>query len=951
MAMGDTLGTIRGQMVLDVKQALAAYTQVRQQNISTVTALHTGAGALTSLGVGMTAAGAGMAAGILVAVDAAAQFERKLDYFGAVSDATQAEYDAIREKALELGEDTIYSADQIAESFIELGKSGVEARDIIDGIGEGVANLGAAADIPLDTAANIITSAVATFQLGADNAVMVADKLAGAANASIVDVEDLGVSLKYAGGVAASLGVPFEDLNVALAILGENGIKGSTAGTSLRQILLGLNGSTAKAKDALKELGIITADGSNQFYNMDGSAKSLSEVFQILQDATAGMSDQQKTAVMQQIFAVRALPSLIALTREGADGFNEMADAVNRTTAMEVASKRLDNLAGDIEILQGNIDTLLVKQGSGLQDFARGVVQGVTNIIQAFSNLPAGVQQGILIFASVVSIVLILVGVFGLIAGSILNMIALAIQLAPVWAFLGKALGIVTGAVRAFNLALMANPIGFIIGLIALIVGALIWFFTETELGREVWANFMQFLTEAWANISAVAVDIWNNVASFFSDLWTNISDFFMTAVQFISDIFFNWHPLGIIIANWDGIIQFFVDLWTNITTGIANFITGAISFFQNLPTRIGEFFAALPGMIGYALGFLLGTVVRFFLMIGTWLATNVPIMINNVITFFQQLPGRIVQFFTDLYNGAVHWVTQMAINIAIWAYKTYTGFINWIQQLPGMIVKFFTDLYNGAVKWITNTALTVISKAMAIYNGIVNWIRQLPAMVSQFFNDVVRNVTRFMTDALNNAKRIASDIFNGIKNGIEGIPRLVTGIFNNVVQAIKDVIGRAVRAVRDFASGLWEGFKDGLGINSPSYIEHAMWAITGVIDDETQHMKKQVRVVQNLGNGITEMGQNMGFGFGAQLDQDLIALQKQVAAAKSLSAEVAGGQFGIANDASTQVAAINGLNQTLQAIAEKDTINVEKLEVVNPEPEPTSESLPSAIRKLAYIG
>lgn len=950
MALGDALGTIRGQMVLDVKQALSAYTQVRQQNISTVTALHTGGGALTALGVGMTAAGVGMAAGILYAVDAAAQFERKLDYFTAVADTTQAEYDAIREKALQLGEDTIYSADQIAESFIELGKSGVVAEDIINGIGEGVAALGAAADIPLDTAANIITSAVATFQLGADQAVMVADKLAGAANSSIIDVEDLGVSLKYAGGVAASLGVPFEDLNTALAILGENGIKGSTAGTSLRQILLGLNGSTAKAKDGLKELGIITEDGTNRFYDANGSAKSLAEVFQILNEATAGMSDQQRTAVMQQIFAVRALPSLIALTREGAKGFDVMAESINKTTAAEVAGKRLDNLSGDIEILQGNIDTLLIKQGSGLQEFARGVVQAVTQVIQVFGNLPPGVQQGIMIFIAVAAVIVTLIGVFGLLAGGVLNMIALGLQLAPVWGFLAKGLAIVRGAVLAFNAALMANPIGLIIGLIAIIVAALIWFFTETELGREVWANFMQFLTEAWENISRVAVEVWNNVANFFSELWTNISNFFTSAVQTIMDLFFTWHPLGIIIANWDGIIQFFVDLWTNITTGIANFITGAITFFQQLPTRIGEFFTALPGMVGYALGFLLGTVVRFFLMIGTWLVTNVPIMIQAVITFFQELPGKVVQFFTDLYNGAVAWVTQLAIQVALWAYQTYTGFINWIQQLPAQIIKFFTDLYNGAIRWMAQFLLNAIAKAREIYTGIVNWIRQVPTMVTQFFNDVVRNVTRFMTDALNNAKRIASDIFNGIKRGIEGIPGLVTGIFNNVVSAIKGVITRAVNAVRDFASGLWEGFKDGLGINSPSYIEHAMWAITGVIDDETQHMKKQVRVVQGLGNGITEMGQNMGFGFGAQLDQDLISLQKQVAAAKGLQASVAGGELGITTDASTQAAAIASLNTTLKAIAEKDTINIEELRIDNPVPETASESLPTAIRKTAYM-
>src|ERR1044071_5958178 len=244
-------------MILDVKQALASYTAARAAHVSTVTALSTGAGALTSVGQGMAVAGAGLAVGIGVAVNAAADFERKLDYFGAVSNSTQEEYDAIRQKALELGKDTIYSAGQIADSFVELGKAGVSATDIIGGVGEGVAALGAAADIPLDTAATIITSAVQSFGLGADQAVEVADKLAGAANASIVDVQDLGVSLKYAGGVASALGIQFDDVNTALALLGKYGIRGSTAGTSLRQTLISLGGATAKAEGELKALGII----------------------------------------------------------------------------------------------------------------------------------------------------------------------------------------------------------------------------------------------------------------------------------------------------------------------------------------------------------------------------------------------------------------------------------------------------------------------------------------------------------------------------------------------------------------------------------------------------------------------------------------------------------------------------------------------------------------------
>lgn len=902
--MAETLGTIRGQMILDVKQTLAAYTSARQANISTVTALHTGAGALIASGAAMAGVGTIMAAGLLTAVGAAAEFEKKLDYFGAISASTQAEYDAIREKALQLGTDTVYSANEIADSFVELGKAGVGANDIINGIGEAVANLGSAADIPLDTAAVIIMSAVQTFGLSADSAVGVADKLAGAANASIISVEDIGTSLKYAGGVAASLGIPFEDVNTAIALLGQYGIRGSTAGTSLRKMMLSLGGATPKATAALKDLGIITEDGANKFYDAEGSAKPLADIFQTLQEATSGLTDKQKVSALNTIFQNRALASAIGLTTEGAAGFEKMAEAIDKTTAMEVAGKRLDNLSGDLEVLQGNIDTLMITTGSSFQEFARTVIQAVTGIVQAFIDMPAGLQQAILIFMGITGILLILVGTFGMFAGAVLNMIALGIQLAPVFVAIGKAIGIARTAVQLFGLAMTTalGPVGIIITVIALLVGALVWFFTQTEVGKNAWSSFMGFLGEAWANISSTATKVFTDMGTFFSDTWANIVGFFTGAIDFIMGLFFTFHPLGIIIANWGAIVSFFTTLWTNVTTGITNFITGALSFFQALPGNILAFFMALPGMIGYALGFLLGTIVRVFIAIGVWLFTELPLIINNVVTWFAELPGKVGAFLAQLYTDAVLWFTTMGVNIILKVIEMYNGIIQWFQQLPAQVAAFFLDLVARAINTFTSLRDRILIIAANIMLGIINFFRQLPANVARIFNDVVTSITTTFAGALATAIRIASDIKNGIVNGIQGIPGLVTGIFNNVISAIKGVITSAANAVKDFAAGMWEGFKDGLGIHSPSYIEHAMWAITGVVADETDNLKKQVKVIQGLGNGISEVGNNLGVGFGNNFTGDLTSLYSQMSSGKALELQVMNGSMlGSANNQNNQ--------------------------------------------------
>lgn len=852
------LGTIRGQMILDINQALAAYTKVRREHLNTVTALQTGGGALVTAGAGVAAAGAAMAGGFIYAATKAGEFERKLDYFSAVSSATQAEYDAIREKALQLGADTIYSADQIAESFVELGKAGVGPKDIIDGIGEAVANLGAAADIPLDAASNILMAAVQTFGLSADEAVGVADKMAGAANASMIDIQDLGTSLKYAGGVARTLGLDFDDVNTAIAILGQYGIRGSTAGTSLRQMMVSLTGKTKPATKALTELGIITEDGTNRFFDAEGNAKSLSEVFQILQDATAGLTSEQKLNYLRQIFQNRALAAASALTQSGAEGFTEMYEAIGKTTAMGVANERLDNLSGDIEILKGNIETLVIDTGSGFQTFARSLVQGITTVIQAFSNLPSWLQSSIIGFLAFSAVALVIVGSLGMFAGSILQIIGLIMRIGPALSGLKTGLAVVRTAMLGVNAAFLANPITWIIVGIVALIAAFIWLWNNVE-------GFRNFWIAVWDVIKSAAAAVWDwlqSLPGWFAGVWnsivTGVSAFVEGVVLFFQELpgrivaFFT--QLGTDIAT------FWTNLTTSVSTAVSNFINSIVVFFQELPGKIGAFFAALPYLIGYSLGLIIGTIVRWaidtYSAITAW-ATNTY---NAVVDWFSKLPGRVVAFFTQVYNGVVTWLKNALTQAILKSIAIYNGIVDWLQKLPGKVIGFFTDLYNGAVRWLNDMATQAVIKAMAIYNGIVDWLQKLPGKVVGFFTTLAQDIATKLNEAVDKAVTLAGKIYNGVVNGITGIPGQVSAIFGKVVGAVRDKITSAFNAVRDFAAGLWNGFKEGLGIHSPSYIEHAMWAITDVVDEETNRLKGQVKAVQDLGNGISEVGNNLGF-------------------------------------------------------------------------------------------
>jgi len=151
------------------------------------------------------------------------------------------------------------------------------------------------------------------------------------------------------------------------------------------------------------------------------------------------------------------------------------------------------------------------------------------------------------------------------------------------------ATGVATAAQWAWNAAMTANPIGIIIVAIAALVAALVFFFTQTDLGREIWANLIQFLTEAWANLKLGATLIFTALGEFFSNFWTNLKALFFAAVQGLVNLFLTWTPLGILINNFGAIVAFFTQLWTDVKTRFSEGVDGAVQFVRDLPGKALE--------------------------------------------------------------------------------------------------------------------------------------------------------------------------------------------------------------------------------------------------------------------------------------------------------------------------------------------------------------------------
>lgn len=383
MADGVNLGSAYGEIQIDTEGAVASVNSLA----STMRSVGTG------LSIGVTAPLVGVAA---AAINSAGTFEQSMNVMAQVSGATGAQMEALQAQALSLGATTSFSAGEAAEAMLELSKAGLSPVEVGQAIA-GTMDLAAAGNLGLAQAATIAANAINAFQLPAERTADVANLLAAAANASSVDVTDLAQGMQMAGAVFASNGQSVEDLTTALAILGNNAITGSDAGTSLKTMLMRLAAPTDDAAAVMADLGL-------QVFNADGSMRGFADIVGQLEAATAGLTDQERSMALQTVFGADAIRAATILAREGADGFDEMAQNVNKDgAAAATAGARMKGMRGAIEYLKGSIDSFLITAALPFLDSMSGIVRVVADGISAIGNLPRPVLDAAIAFGAVLA--------------------------------------------------------------------------------------------------------------------------------------------------------------------------------------------------------------------------------------------------------------------------------------------------------------------------------------------------------------------------------------------------------------------------------------------------------------------------------------------------------------------------------------------------------------------
>lgn len=310
-------------------------------------------GAARALGISSAAAGLFVfSKAALGAVKSAATLEQELDVFRQVSGATADEMARVAAEARSLGADIRLpgvSSGDAAATMVELAKAGLSVDDVLKGT-RGTLQLATAANIDFGVSAELASNALNGFQLPGAAAVRVADLLAGAANAAQGDIGDFGAALAQSAAVAHQAGISIDDTVTFLTELAKAGIQGSDAGTSLRVALLRLIAPGAQAKKIFEELGVEISDAQ-------GNIRT--DVFEQLRVSMDRLEPATRNAALATIFGTDAVRAAAIFVRDGAAGFQELADQVTRAgQAQETAAARTEGLAGKAGALSSNLETL-----------------------------------------------------------------------------------------------------------------------------------------------------------------------------------------------------------------------------------------------------------------------------------------------------------------------------------------------------------------------------------------------------------------------------------------------------------------------------------------------------------------------------------------------------------------------------------------------------------------
>lgn len=722
--------------------------------------------------------------------------------------------DALSDLAKEMGSKTAFSASECAEALNYLALAGYDTQEMADTLPT-VLNLAAAGGIDLASASDMVTDAMSALGMETSEADTMVDQMAKTASSTNTSVSQLGEGILTIGATAKTIKGGTAELNTALGILANNGIKGSEGGTKLRNVILSLQNPTDKAASTMDALGV-------SVYDSEGNMRSLNDILGDLNTSMDGMTAEEKANIISNIFNKADLSAVNALLANTGDTWDELQTSIENSggAAQQMADTQLDNLNGQLTILKSAVEGFAISIGEALLPMVKNIVTKIQDFVTWLNNLDEGTKQVIV----KIGLFIAALGPALVIMGTVISKVGVAMQAfsklgLKITSLVSNAGGI-SGVFSKAGAAIMGiNPVVIaVVAAIAVLVGAFVHLWNTNEEFRDkviaiweriksVFSGFAQGIVERlnalgfdFQNFKEVVSTIWEGLCNFLAPVFEGV---FTQIANILEGV------LGVITGIIDVFIGIFTGNWEQVWTGVKEIFGSVWDFIKNTFTN---YMTVIQGVADVVLG---------------WFGTSWNEVWTGIRDFFVNLWTGIVEFFTGLWEGIKN-VVQTAIMFIAALFEAAVEIITlpfrFIWENCKEIIIAVWDAIKEKVSTVINAVSTVISTVLTAIQTVFSTVWNA---IKTVVTTVINAIKTTVTTVFNAIKTTATTVWNAIKTAITTPINAVKTTVSTVFNSVKSTVTSVFNSIKSTATSVWNGIKT--AITTP--IEAAKNKVKAVVD------------------------------------------------------------------------------------------------------------------------
>lgn len=597
---------------------------------------------------------------------------------------------------------------------------------------------------------------------------------------------------------------------------------------------------------ALEKLG---KAGGGSVETIDDAMASLNETISL---ALLPILDDLTPAITSFINAIADnVPTIVGYISDTVKWFQNLFNAIGKSNTMNNLVQTWLNLKFTFSAVWGVIKSLL--QDFGLLkdrgDNAKESYQVLADVIESLTGVIAKVVEKIAVFINhltdskgkIEAIKVVLAALAGAFAAfKIADGVFKAIA---IFAKMQKAIRETAAAFKLLGTIAAGNWVVLLIAAITAVVAGLVYFFTKTEKGKKMWADFTQFLSETMANIVKFFQDSWKAITDAASSVVDNIKSFFQGIGEWFSNL---WQ--GIVDTAktiWGGltaVFEFYVESYKAIFTGLGEFFSGIwngivniaktvwgglTAFFQQWITALSAIFAPIVSVFQSIWNLVVAVINLAWQIIWGLIKT----VYNNIVNLWNGIIG-IFKGIWNAISGAASTAWNAIVSFASGAWNRVVGVWNKVAAWFGGVWRAVSNAASNAWNAIVNFASNAWNRVVGVWNRVAGWFggifsqvsnvvanafNQVAAWASNGFNRIVgvfgriggwfagvfNSVANIVANVFNQFYGFAANAFNNIVNVFSGIVGFFSNIFNSVANIVNSVLGGITGAINSITSAV----------------------------------------------------------------------------------------------------------------------------------------------------